>query len=653
MAKTDTQSQLELNTKLSDMRDEGLDAQHKWSDIWNDGLNYIFGNQLRTVKFGKHDWEPIVCNYFFPAVMQEMALQSQRRVTILGKPWEQGDAEGAKLWQRHMQWLFDKQLDLTNFLLKATFDGKIYGQYTAYAYWEAHDTWDWEQYQWKGGPRVSLVPEPFVITDPHADTIETASYVATRRDVPVEWAKVRWPHAAEAIERDSGEATEWNIQGDDSSGDFTYEGAVDKHHRGQLNRIVSALNLFGRDNAHSAQGHKANRYVTVEQFWFRDYEEGRYTESENISEQELLSQGRIVADATNPRIYRFPDTGEVVTRSAWPTRSSKTAKEPKYPCGRFVMRLGSTILNPNPKDQVWGYKSWPIVKGVNYLLPHSIMGLNAVEMGRHIQDWLNVTAAHLSTYVTYLASPVTLAEEGVFKGSDKPKHLPGAIWQLVKGGINRIRRDPAPPLSPGVMAIFQRLAQELQDAIGSQEILRGRQGGNMTATEALRLETNSRLRSALSNSLLDGFTVKLFGVLDEICHAHYTAGDILRVVGDENKSTLAKMDQKHFSARYDLDIEVGTSLPFDEDRKKKEMLELTQVLGPATYKELLDAYNIGNADEILQRVQAWQMIQQAVQQQEQAAQSGNAEPQPSTPQPNPQEPEMAPPGPPPQEAIPQ
>ena len=187
--------------------------------------------------------------------------------------------------------------------------------------------------------------------------------------------------------------------------------------------------------------------------------------------------------------------------------------EPVYPNGRVVLRIGKLILNPDAEKswdeggQVWPFRSWPYLVGVNQILPHVWRGLNAVEMPRTLQDWKNVAFAHMANYLKFFGDPITEVEEGAVKGvgadgkklGEKLRARAGAIWLLMKGGADKIKVEPPPPLSQGILEVDRLISRELQDQTGMQEVARGRQaGGSPTATEVQELSRSSRVRTSRS-----------------------------------------------------------------------------------------------------------------------------------------------------------
>lgn len=625
----------ELNSRLNEMRDDGLEATRDWTNIWRDGLNYHFGHQLADKKI-PDGWEPLICDYIFPSMMQELAIQSQRSSTILVKPWEQTDAATAEVWQSHFKWLYERAFKMNMFNMRASLDGKIYGHYIAYTYWEQRDYWDPQNEEWVGAPKIRLIKPEYFGVDPEAESANNnePGYVYTRRWIARDEAKWRWPHMEKAIdeapEEDQisqgivapiGAKYQWS--------DGTDEG-VSGNTMGRLANLLHGRKTYSRGT--DRPGAKP-RYITVEQYWFHDYEERQRTIAERVSEEELEADGLIKRDEANGGIWRDSKTGRAMTLDAWPTRDPVVKKSPAYPNGRFVMRIGDEIIQPDPAKQAWPYQRWPFVVGINQMLPHRWNGLNNVESSKQLQDWVNVIGMHIGNTLKIYGAPITIVEEGAKAPGSKFKTAAGAIWNVVRGGINKVRREPPVAMQSGSIEGYRMLVQELQNNTGVQDVGMGRAArGKPTATEIIRLETNTKLRMALGNAFQDDFTVAVFENIAGICRRMYSPEQMIRIVGEEHADTVAQITSGMKDIRFDIDLEIGTSLPFDRERKKEEALKLFQAIGPAMMPELLKDFERKDAEEILARAPMWQAFEQFMAQQEEAQKAQQQESQKAGPQ---------------------
>ena len=634
---------LEEQNKLIDkMLKRGVNHSRAWAPLYVDGLNYLYNNQLADVK-RRDGWERVQVNQIFPALMQEQALLAQRKTKMVTQPWEPRDKDGADLWANILQWQYEKGLDIAMRRMEAVLDGKIYGHYIAKVYWEPKHEWDEENKAWKGAVQITVVRPEFFGMDPDAEGggLEKAEYCYLYRRVSVKWAKAKWPEYAEQIQAAAGQepegdplsqvslqvtATGSRVVLDDATA-VTGEGGTGIDATGMEGRLAELISLAGQNSQLGGKqdGEEDKTQVALLEIYYRDREEKHVVEQIPIPIQDLIDAGTV---ELRGHVYVIAETGETLTPENQPTEKVEYDR-PVYPNGRYVLRIGKEILNPEPEDQVWRYRAWPFVIGVNYMLPHSWHGLNGSEMVRGVQDWLNVAAAHLINYVKFFGDPIIKVEEGALQNdpdnrgvAEKIKARAGAIWKLAAGKRDNIAREEPASLSGGLVEIFRMFEQFGRDTTGVQEIAMGKQAtGDITATEATRLDTMTRLRSGLQSLLQDIWTVQVMTLVHEVAKRNMTPGQMVRIAGDEQAPRIAQMTPEAIDARFDLKLDVTTSLPFDQQRQKQDARELFEILGPAYLRKLLEAYEVTDIEEILRMSQAWMMIQQALEQQ-QAQQEG-------------------------------
>jgi len=101
-----------------------------------------------------------------------------------------------------------------------------------------------------------------------------------------------------------------------------------------------------------------------------------------------------------------------------------------------------------------------------------------------------------------------------------------------------------------------------------------------------------------------------------VCQRHYADGQMVRLLGPDAVQSIGAMASGDMDVDLDIKIETTTSLPFDRERKKQDAEKLFAAIGPPYLPELLEAYEVPNAPEVLARVKVWQAIQQVMAQQE-------------------------------------
>jgi hypothetical protein len=167
-------------------------------------------------------------------------------------------------------------------------------------------------------------------------------------------------------------------------------------------------------------------------------------------------------------------------------------------------------------------------------------------------------------------------------------------------------------MSESLLKLFQLFGGDLQDLTGVHDIGMGRQAqGGITASEAVNLDANNKLRTALQWVLATQYILRVTRRTQEFCQANFTAGDELRIVGPGNAGKLVKITPESLDAKYDLRLDVITDLPFDRDRRKAEAKELYEIIGPPYTERLLEAYEVPDKDDLLKKIDAWQMIEAA------------------------------------------
>ena len=93
---TQDDATVELNKRITDMVRVAEQDDDGWQKIADDGVDYTYGNQLKYINL-KEGWEPIQCNFIFPAMMQQAALVQQQKTTIYANPREDMDLSQKRL----------------------------------------------------------------------------------------------------------------------------------------------------------------------------------------------------------------------------------------------------------------------------------------------------------------------------------------------------------------------------------------------------------------------------------------------------------------------------------------------------------------------------------------------------------------------------
>lgn len=611
-----------LNAQIDAMVQAAIEENRNWDSLDRDGINYLFGNQLANASL-KQDFERIQCNKIFPPVMQELSILAQRRPLIVAEPVEQADAANAELWQAVLQWQFEKQLRVPDLLHRATLDAKTYGRAVVKLTWHDEATWNAQAERWEGMPEATLLRRWVFGCDPNAATIADAEYAYTRVLMPVEEAKLRWPKHEDLIAESAGQLSEELLSGGpvldagpssqlvgtvvQDTTDATSKGP-DQPPTGNESLLA---NLVGRpivERTENVSDEVRPAAVEVLEIWFKDRERKTVTRDEPIPLDDLLADGTVILqDSPNGlgRIHVLAETGEPMQTAVWPTREVKIENVPVYPHGRRVLRIGpETIV----EDEAWPLSRWPFAIVHNMILPHTLQGLNSSVMVKGLQDTLNEVASHFGTYLKLFADPQLKQEKGAL--SYTPTAGPGRIIETNPGRFNLVAQEPPPPMSAGAIKIYEILENEIRKTTGMEELALGGITQSKTKAEAVMLQTNSRMRTAFQSLLLDEFTVQLMEIVQEFCQAYWEPEQIVRVAGQGAVARSLALTGELLDARFDLRLDVGTSLPFDKEQKRIEATELFKMFGPAMSEYVLDAYDVPDKDKMLGLLGDWQAIQQ-------------------------------------------
>jgi hypothetical protein len=152
-----------------------------------------------------------------------------------------------------------------------------------------------------------------------------------------------------------------------------------------------------------------------------------------------------------------------------------------------------------------------------------------------------------------------------------------------------------------------------------QDIARGAKSpgtGQQTKAEIERLNKSSLDYVALQGIFLDKFIDDSMTLIAELCQRNYDVGRLLKMLQDQEKQAM-KVDQPMLDVRFDVNIEPGSTLPFDEVQKQTEykaaydMLE-NPIPNPMI-EDMLRVLKIAKRKEILAKYQGLVLFRQFIQ----------------------------------------
>lgn len=626
------------------MAREGHELTRQWETLNRDGRNYVFGNQLAD-QDRDDGWEPIQANDIFPAIMQEISMLAQRRVVPHAEPQEQGseaDARAAQSWGPVLLHWYEHDVRVPEVGIQWLLEGKCAGHWIVKLAWDPHFEWIEPERKWRGAVRAFLLRTGFVSVDPGCQRpdFRDAEYVRVAREVPVAQLLKQYPRfKAEILEagnREHDAASDGDLLGSLGyssdympSLDTLGDGDID----GRLAALLGTPSQFitrrtASDDTDTPHAPVAATKVTIEEFWWRDPEEI----TEVVPGEPLEVSPELMGDDD---VAYAEDGVTPLTPEMWPREPETKRKVPRFPFGRYIIRVGhKTILNAAVDSQVWPYRYWGVVAGQNTPLPFTWRGMNAVEMVRKLQDWKNRTYTYLLDFLKNHVVPALVIEEGALADGQKIEEgvMPraGRIILAAKGMKDAIGPLQRQELSSTVWPILDRIVDQIRDLLGMQVTGLGKQASRgMTAHEASNLAAQSQLRTAMQSACWDQFLMRLHYVSADIMQHEMKPGDALRLVSAGRKPGRADVDEPMLATPTDISLSTTSSLPFDRQRKQQDVVGLLGALAhPAAtmvLEQILDTYQVANKDEIMLEFAASQRAKAQQEQASASAQPGGGE----------------------------
>lgn len=611
-----------LLAALKKDEERGMAVTNKWRGLWSENLEYFFGTQLKGRKRHK-DWEWVVVNYIWPSCFQEIAKISRYNPQFTADPWEASDSDAAEVWQGILQWLWDRGLSRKGMRIEqlhAILCGKLHGYRVFKLYWEDRVRWDAQARKWVGDVRGRLWnPSLFWAT---GDQDINDGNCGTVRYVELEYALARWPDYSDKLKEEADRFHDELMSGDETirGGKSAITAYPDPHYGGidagpegtELNRILELVQ--NRDDRRDPADD--TKWVRISDQYFQDYEENREKRVELISKDELLNAGVLREEAGR---FFNAETNELLGVDEWPTRDIDMGKVPKYPNGRNVLRAGDVILNEDEEDQVWPYQQWPFVVAPHYLLPLMWQGSDAIQTTKTAQDMINVSVSHLVNYMKMYGDPKLAIETGAAEQTNprSKKHFKigsgaGSIIRLARGGLKRFKILDPPQMSPVIHSLYMLWSQEFKNLLGLQDIAMGKKSpGDLTATESSMLAMSANDRIHLQTVVEQQWIKQVGELAAEICQHHYTPDRFVRVVGEQGVPGIVEITQKLKEVRFDIQVQVGSTMPFDEEKRiaryKEAFGMVQQPVANPMLPEMLRALEIPNWRKILERYDAWRV----------------------------------------------
>ncbi len=614
----------ELNKYLDEIEASGMAVTKKWHSIWRTAVMYVWNEQLGDIKKNP-DWDYIVVNYIYPLMMQGVAKLSKNNPKILGRPWKDEDAEYAEKWQGVIQYVWEQLLNMREDVIYALLDSAVFGYAVGKVYWQNKVNWDEQNKKWTGDIRHRLIHPANFWVDPTASRIKDARNLGTMRKVRLDWAISQWPEFEEELREESKSSSDYDdmeySDGFDALYDVTpvYENQQASSLKRYFSKLVSVI--MNRDSAPANDNSKEIEYVWLRETYFKDDYEKHVKVEDYIPESILLQRGDVIAEP-GTGIVKWAKDGKEVSKEDYPKQVIQEYDKPLFPRGRYVLRAGKTILNPELEDQVYPFSHWPFTVLVHHILPHMWQGSNAVEFSKSSQDMLNSTIAHLIQHVKLNADPQTIVEAQTLAKDKRGnvREIKGKAGEIIiakKGRMGAIKRLEAGRIGPEVFTIIDYLRKDIESQQFMHPTAQGATvKGDLSATEAARLDTNAHDMVAMRSVLLDKWIEGTAINIAEMVQKYYDLERRLRIIGTDGETRNIMMDAELKQVEWDLEIEPGSTLPFDEERRKNDYAAAYKYLSDPNINPMLEdmlrILNIANRSKILSKHKQTQVFRQFV-----------------------------------------
>ena len=623
----------ELNTKLDEMVRPGMKVTKQWQEMWLTAIKYAWGQQLADIK-PNEDWNYIVVNRIYPLMFQNIAKLAKNHPKVLAFPWsdeQQGVTEFVEQWAGVLQYIWESPYELAMRLklILGLLDAALFGYMVGKTYWDERVRYDEQNKKYIGNVRENFIHPATFWVDPTADSMETAENCGTKRRVTLEWAQNRWPDYKEEIKKEAFTASDPKYTAGETINYAHQKGSTLDVPNMKFSKLVNLILKKFQQSEDTVTEGSTQQYVDIEEIYWKDYKTRHIKIEDNIPVKRLIASGAITEEKVSG-IFLDTKTDEEVAE--WPKELTAEYDEPVFPKGRFVLRIGKVILNPKKEEQQYKYSRWPFRVMPYHILPHMWQGGNAIEMARNNNDMLNITISALVRRVLFTADPERIVEAGALA-----KNRKGGLRQLnpfglgkyiiaAKGKIDKIKNMDYASLDPATMVLAGIIKQDIDDAMFMQDTARGASstkggmggtGGRISATEAARLDVNSHDYTALQAIFLDMWIDDTLTLIAEIVQLNYEPDRIVRIIGDNGEKNNMTLTQEFLDVRFDVNIEPGSTLPFDEEAKKNDYLAAYKLLeNPIPnplIDEMLSILKISNRKKVLARYQGMILFKQFIQ----------------------------------------
>jgi len=628
-----------FNNKLDDIVIQSRSRLDSFLRMYSDAISYMYGDQIHKPR--QQGWEYPAMNRLFADITQEVAMLSANNPKLETLPIEDSDIQDAKACGEALQGYWQGPLHMRLKIIQALYDSHLAGFYVFKWYWEPMAHWNEDLREglgdWEGDIKLNVINPYYFGCDPDVELCSNiatdARFVVITRYADKAWAANRWKKYKEYLiskgemnDDDpywipgSGDGTQLQEAGtlDTDTGTWTGREMKDisqKELQQRLANLIKGVHPEGLDAGGSTEANASkDRMVKIQEIYWRDWsiedKDAEFAPYEPDLELDEWEHENIYKEAGVPFFYdrNFPtkdEAGNVIGHevfdanrkgSKWPqVEKVKKHSRPMYPNGRITIRLDDECI---VTDDAWPYDKWPVAVGVNYMLPHIWNGLNGIELVREMQDYLNNISCHFLNNVKHHSDPAWIVEDSVLMHKNPKSKKPltisnaaGAIIKVVRGGINKIKRQEAKEIPQSLFALYEVFKTTIQDIDGVHDIAQGKASNKKnTLGELQMLNRNTRLRISMQGSILDS-TLKDVGMgIAELMRVNLPVERWVRLIGENKESVQSSMrwTNKMASTKYDIQMVPASTLPYDEERELAKYDKATELVGPVPL--LLEKY---------------------------------------------------------------
>lgn len=562
---------------------QGRSYRSRFDSNWQTRKEYYNGNQWKKTEPKSR---PIM-NIVRQTIQATIPILTDQRPGFAVMAKEPTDFDFAKIMGDLIEAWWDKpEVSMDHVLVEVIFDSMLYDAGILKI------TWDTEAEDGIGDVTVERVdPNDIYVPEGAVDFQKNCPWVIQRSMKSIGWLKNKFPDAAANIRSDQKRGTE------SSDSKSITDDSI---------QVVSPVDQYSPNGTGGSNGSDSRKMVEVLECWMDD--EAVVTEmveNEN-GEQEQITKKR-------------------------------------FPNGRIVTILPQQNLLLQSVEAPYSHKMKPYVRIVDMVRPGEFWGEGEADSLMHTQRLINKALKALFDYMQLMSNPCWIVKKG---SGVKPTDITNSVSMvlMVNDDVpDPVRRDIPPALQSGVLEVLQALMRQAESTSGIAEVSQGRKPVGVTAASAIETlqeagQTRVRLKERNLQVSLQQLGVQIIALMLQF----YRETRVARITNkqgswpeyrefyiEENEPTpenpnppkYTMMSKRHWynnamggymsdenyspansKGLMDVKVVAGTALPWAKTTRANVAFKLFDAQA-IDDKELLDALEWPNAEQVLQRVQ--------------------------------------------------